>query len=71
MLTKPILLELLKEYDAVHLLLRKFIGRYIYIFEIETCIMDHMTYDNIVVNVNKTSLVKLIHLSQNINIKGL
>ena len=43
----------------IHLLLRKFIGRHFF-FEIETCIVDHMTYDNIVVIVNKTSLVGVV-----------
>ena len=58
MLTKSILLELLKEYDAIHLLLRKFIRRSL--FEIDTCIMDHMIYDNVVVNVNKANLTRII-----------
>ena len=58
MLTKLISLELLKEYDTIHLLLRKFIRRSL--FEIDTCIMDHMIYDNVVVNVNKANLTRII-----------
>ena len=58
MLTKPVLLELLKEYDAVHLLLRKFIGRPL--FEIDTCIMDYMIYDNVVAKINKAVLFELL-----------